>query len=191
SGRADARMLIAAGFGVQVLALLYMSHLSTDMAFGNAAWARAIQSVGLPFLFVPVTAVAYIGLAPNESNQASAMMNVARNLGGTIGISSTQILLAQRQQFHQTRLVETLNPLNPNYTDYLNSLTHALVGRGQVALQASGEAMGTLYASVERQALMLSFIDVFHALMIVILAAIPLLLLMQPGKHSAAARGGV
>ena len=189
SGRVDARLLIGAGFLIQVFGLLYMSQLSTDMSFANAAWARAIQSAGLPFLFVPITALAYVGLAPNESNRASAMMNVARNLGGTIGISSVQILLAQRQQFHQARLVEALNPLNPNYTDYLNTLTQGLVGRGQTALQASSRALGTLYASLERQALMLSFLDVFHVLLIVILAAIPLLLFVQRGKSTGAAGG--
>ncbi len=162
-----------------------MSHLSTDLSFANAAWARTIQSIGLPFLFVPITTVAYIGLAPNESNQASAMMNVARNLGGTIGIATVQILLAQRQQFHQARLVEGLNPLNPNYTAGLDRLTHGLVGGGQSAVAASGEAAATLYGIVQRQAAMLSFIDVFYVLMVVVLAAIPLLFFMQGQKAGA------
>lgn len=188
SGRIDARLLIGGGFVIQALALLYMSHLSTDLSFANAAWARTIQSVGLPFLFVPITTVAYIGLAPNESNQASAMMNVARNLGGTVGIATVQILLAQRQQFHQARLVEGLNPLNPNYTAGLDRLTHGLIGQGQSAVAASGEAVATLYGVVQRQAAMLSFIDVFHVLMVVVLAAIPLLLFMQ-GQKAGTAEG--
>jgi DHA2 family multidrug resistance protein len=83
SGRIDARLLIGTGFLIQAIARLYMSHLSTDMTFTNAAVARMLQSIGLPFLFIPITTVAYVGLASNESNRVSAMMNVARHLVGT------------------------------------------------------------------------------------------------------------
>jgi MFS transporter, DHA2 family, multidrug resistance protein len=182
SGRTDARLLIGTGFAIQVLALLYMSHLNTDMTFGNAAMARLIQSSGLPFLFIPITTVAYVGLAPNESNQASAMMNVARNLGGTIGISSAQILLARRQQYHQARLVEMLNPFNPTYTGAIDRLTQELIYRGHSAATAAGEAVATFYGVLQRQAAMLAFIDVFHVLMIVVVLAMPLLLIMQRPK---------
>jgi DHA2 family multidrug resistance protein len=184
----DARVLIGAGFVAQALALMYMSRFSTDLTFANAAVARMLQSMGLPFLFVPITIVAYVGLAPNESNRASAMMNVARNLGGSIGISSVQTLLSRREQFHQSRMVELLNPLNPNYANGLNQLIHRLIGQGQSAANASGEAVATLYQSMQRQASMMSFVDVFHVLMVVVLVSIPLLLAMQ-GPKSAAAVG--
>ncbi|HEY2417101.1 MAG TPA: DHA2 family efflux MFS transporter permease subunit, partial [Steroidobacteraceae bacterium] len=85
TGKVDPRILIGTAFTIQVVALWNMSHLNTQMSFHDAAVARMIQSVGLPFLFVPVTNVAYIGLRPDESNQASALMNVSRNLGGTFG----------------------------------------------------------------------------------------------------------
>jgi DHA2 family multidrug resistance protein len=144
-----------------------------------------IQAVGLPFLFVPISLVAYVGLAPNESNQASAMMNVARNLGGTLGISSVQTLLARREQLFQSRLVTTLNPLNPNYTVGLNQIIHGLTDRGQSAASASAAAVATLYQSMQRQAMMLSFINVFYILMVVVIVAIPLLLLLQKPKTAA------
>jgi DHA2 family multidrug resistance protein len=187
SGRTDARILIGIGFAIQVVALLYMSNLNTDMTFGNAALARLIQSSGLPFLFVPITTVAYVGLAPNETNQASAMMNVARNLGGTIGISSSQILLARREQFHQSRLVEILNPFNPTYIAALDRLTQDLVDRGHSAARAADEAVATIYGVMQQQATMLAFIDVFHVLMIVVILAMPLLLVMRGSKGGASA----
>ena len=82
SGKVDARLLIGGAFVVEGLALLNMSHLNTDMSFDSAALARTYQAVGLPFLFVPISAVAYVGLKQSENNQASALMNVARNFGG-------------------------------------------------------------------------------------------------------------
>jgi DHA2 family multidrug resistance protein len=106
-------------------------------------------------------------------------MNVARNLGGTIGISSAQTMLAQRQQVHQAHMVETLSPLNPNYAGGIAQLTHALIAHGQPKIQAGQEAVAMLYRTAGQQAQMLSYIDVFHTLMLVVFGAIPLLLLMQ------------
>ena len=190
SGRVDARLLIFAAFIVQGLALLNMSHLNTNMSFADAAYARMFQAVGLPFLFVPISTIAYVGLKPNESNQASALMNVARNFGGTLGISTVQTMLAQRSQYHQAQLVETLNPLNPNYTNGVERITQGLVGQGQSLVDASSQAVAELYGSLARQAAMLAYIDVFHTLMLVVFGAIPLLLLLQGPKKGAAAPGG-
>lgn len=188
SGRVDSRYLIGGAFIVQGLALLNMSHLNTAMSFTDAAMARMYQSVGLPFLFVPLTNLAYVGLKPNESNQASALMNVARNLGGTIGIAMVETLLAQRQQFHQARLVETLNPLNPNYTGGLGQMVRQLSGYGHPASAAPQEALAQVYRALERQSAMLSYIDVFHVLMIMVFAAVPLLLFMRGRSASEMSR---
>ena len=187
SGRLDPRVMIGVGLLAQALGLLYMSHFNTDITFTNAAVGRMLQAVGLPFLFVPITLVAYVGLAPNESNQASAMMNVARNLGGTIGISAVQTLLTRREQVFQSRMVTMLNPLNPNYTVGLNQIIHSLINSGQSAANASAEAVGMLYGTVQRQAMMLSFIEVFNILLVIVVLAIPLLLLIQNPRNQAAA----
>jgi DHA2 family multidrug resistance protein len=187
SGKVDARLLVGGSFIVQGFALMNMSHLDTQLSFSSAAIARMFQAVGIPFLFVPITTMAYVGLKPAESNQASALMNVARNLGGTIGISSVQTLLAQREQAHQARMVETLDPLNPNYVNGVARLVHTLVEAGQSRLAATQEATALLYQNVSRQAQMLAYVDVFHILMIVVFAAIPLLFLMQGAKAGGSA----
>jgi DHA2 family multidrug resistance protein len=179
TGRVDARYLIGGAFLVQGFALLNMSHFTTNMTFADAATGRMFQAVGIPFLFVPLTNLAYVGLRPEESNQASALMNVARNLGGTIGIAAVETLLTRRQEFHQARLVEMLNPLNPNFTSGLARIAQALIGHGQSALAASPEAIGRLYATLQRQAAMLSYVDVFDTLMFVVFASIPLLVFMR------------
>jgi MFS transporter, DHA2 family, multidrug resistance protein len=189
SGRVDARLLIGFAFTLQGLALWNMSHLDTQLSFGSAAYARMFQSIGLPFLFVPLTNAAYVGLKPSESNQASALMNVARNLGGTIGISTVQTMLAQRQQVHQAQLVETLNPLNPNYTNGLAQTTQVLTGLGQPPAQSGLQSTALLYRSLETQAQMLSYVDVFRVLTIVVFAVIPLLFLMQGAKGGQARAG--
>ncbi len=178
SSKVEARWLIAFGLLVEALALLNMCGLSTDMGFWDASFARVWQAVGLPFLFVPITTASYVGLAPEKTSQASALLNVARNLGGTLGISSVQTLLAQREQFHQARLVENLNPLNPLYTQRLHTTMDTLrtpLGDPN-AMTAS---LTQLYRTVTRQAAMQSYVDVFWALMWFVFAVTPLAFLLR------------
>jgi DHA2 family multidrug resistance protein len=182
SSRVDLRALIGFGLVMQVLAFWYMTHLSTQMSFDDAALARIIQAIGLPFLFVSISSVAYVGLKPEENNQASALMNVARNLGGTVGISTVQTLLAQGEQVHQSRLVERLTPLNPNYVSGIRHMTEVFAGQGRNAGRA---AVGMLYRSVVRQAAMLSYLEVFYVLMVLVMCTLPLLFLMRKAKRTA------
>ena len=191
SSRVDLRYLIGFGMCMQVWAFWAMGHLSTEMAFYNAAFVRAVQAAGLPFLFIPVTTVAYVGLRPEENNQASALMNVVRNLGGSIGIGTVQIMLARNQQIHQSRLVEGLNPLNPNYVEATRQLSQAVTGHAPAAsgAAANGPVLGTLYRQAQQQAAMLSYVDVFYLLMIIVACAIPLIFLMRKSQAGAAMQG--
>ena len=186
SGKVDARYLIAGALALQGVALWNMSTLNSLMSFQDAAMARMIQSLGLPFMFVTISAVAYVGLKPSENNQASALMNVSRNLGGTLGISFAQTMLARRAQVHQSQYAEALNPLNPNYVHAAQGLTHNLMAHGLSQGEATRAAGAVIYQSLGRQANMLSYIDVFHVLMWVVFACLPLVLLMRAPK----ARGG-
>jgi DHA2 family multidrug resistance protein len=187
TGRVDARILIGVALAIQGIALWNMSTLDTQMSFGNAAMARLVQSVGLPFLFVPITNAAYVGLNPSENNQASALMNVSRNLGGTFGISLVQTMLARQAQVHQAQYVEQLNPLNPNYANALSHATHALMAQGLSQAYAAKAAVAEIYRSLDQQASMLAYIDVFHVLMIAVFCALPLVFLMQKPKPAGGA----
>jgi DHA2 family multidrug resistance protein len=190
SSKIDPRLLVGFSFTMQGLAFWNFTHLDTQLSFGSVAAARAFQAFSLPFLFVPITSIAYVGLKPEQSNQASALMNVMRNLGGSIGISMVQTLTQQRQQFHQARYVETLNPLNPSYTHSLALMTQQLQAAGQPAAAAPTQALGMLYSQLNRQAGMLSYIDAFHVLMILTFCALPLLLLMQKPPSGQTPQGG-
>ncbi len=179
SGRVDARYLVAFGFVAQAVSFWVMGHLSTQMSFFDAAFVRMLQSVGLPFLFIPLTTVAYVGLRPSENNQASGLMNVVRNLGGTIGISVVQTLLARGSQHYQSRLVEQLTPLNSNYTQALQQMTQSLAGQGAAA---GREALGVIFSNVQQQSQMLAYIEVFHVLLWVTIGALPLVFLMRKAR---------
>lgn len=178
AGVVDVRLLLFPALMTQAFALWYMTGLTPDISFGTAAFARLLQAAALPFLFVPINAVAYVGLPQNKTAQASSLLNVARNLGGTIGIASAQTLLAGAQQRHQAELVNTLNPLDPNYNDWIARAGGALGGVGDPVTTP----LAVLYQQMQRQAAMLGFLEVFWWLMIVVIVVAPLVFLMRPGK---------
>jgi DHA2 family multidrug resistance protein len=127
-------------------------------------------------LFLPINALAFRDVPKDRSNYASALVNLARNFGGSIGISFASTLVTRREQFHQSRIVEHLQGLNPAYTDFLHQadqLTHT--APGSLASLAQTYGMGTT------QALLLSYLDAFKALAVIFLLLLPLLLFVKAG----------
>ena len=190
SGYVQPRILMGCAFAVEALAMWHMSHFATTVTFSQIALARMWQGAPIPFLFVPLISAAYVGVPGAKTNRASAMISVGRNLGGSIGISLVQALLARRQQFHQARLVLGLQPLNPVYAHGIHALTRTLTARGAPPAAASRMAIGALYRMVQRQADMMAFNDVFWVLAIFIVLTLPTIFLLKraPLQH-AHARG--
>jgi DHA2 family multidrug resistance protein len=155
------RVLIAIGLAIEALAAWHLSGFNTEISFAHAAWARVFQGIGLPLLFVPITTASYAGLPPDKSNNASALLNSMRNLGASVGISVGTTLLARRGQFHHERLVESLARVP------------------QFASTQGASMLQNIDRVVQRQADMLSYIDVFWFVAIVAAAAIPLTLVLR------------
>jgi DHA2 family multidrug resistance protein len=179
--KVDVRLLVAIGLVIGGFSLLWMTNFYLDISFQRLMLARIVQSASLAFLFVPLNAMAFRGIPATKTNNASALINLARNFGGSIGISVASTLLTRREQFHQSRLVENLQQMNPSYPDFARQLGHAL---GTNANAPS--TLASIYQSVIDQATLLSYLDDFKVLGLIFLALLPLLLLVKPGKGGAA-----
>ena len=186
AGSVDVRLMLFPALLVQAAALWNLSHFTADISFSDAAIARLYQSMALPFLFVPINAVAYVGLRQNQTAQASSLLNVFRNLGGTIGIAFAQSLFANRQQVEQANLTYVTNPLNPNYNNWLSDATRVLGSAGD----AVTTPLAVLYQQLQRQANMLAFLDVFRTLMVVTLVLSPLALFLKVDRSGGKPAGG-
>jgi DHA2 family multidrug resistance protein len=172
------KYLMAFGMLVIALAMWHLTSLPPDASFGFFAWARVYQMIGMPFLFVPITTASYADLPPGKTNQASALINVARNLGGSIGVSMATTMLAQRAQFHQLRLVEHLVPSSPQYQESLRQAAEHFAAVGATQADAQRQALGWLGQLVQAQSALLSYIDVFWSFAVVAALLIPVALLL-------------
>ncbi len=178
TGRFQPKYLMVLGLTGIALSMWYSTSLTPDASFDYFGWVRVYQMIGLPFLFIPINTVAYDGLPANKTNQASALMNVARNLGGSIGISLANVVLTQRTQFHQSRLVENTVPSSPVFQSTLQQMTKYFMQHGAAAGDANGQAMGLIGQIVQTQATILAYIDVFYVCAIAAALMIPLVLIL-------------
>jgi len=173
------RYLMAVGMSCVALAMWHMTSIEPDTSFAWFAWTRVFQVICLPFLFVPISTVAYSGLRPQDTGQASSLINVARNLGGSIGISMANTVLAQRAQFHQSRLVEHIVPSLPAYQQWSSRITQFFVGQGDGPVQAHAHMIGWIGQAIATQATLLSYLDVFWGAAVFAALMVPVTLTLK------------
>jgi DHA2 family multidrug resistance protein len=188
-GIVQPKYLIVVGASIVALTMWYLTGLTGDISYGYAAFSRIMLGCGLPFLFLPVTTASYDGVPPDRTNQASALINVARNLGGSMGVALAQSMLAQRQQFHQNRLIEHVAPSDVGYQQTIDAMTRFFQSQGSNASDAASQAIAWIGQTLQRQIDLLAYIDVFWLLMVVGIIMIPVALVIKPIDLSAPANG--
>ena len=163
--RVQARRLIAFGWLALAIAMYYSTRrIDLQMSFSAATWLRITQVIGLGFLFVPITLVAYVGVAAEKNNAVAGIINFMRNMGSSVGTSIVTTLIARRSQFHQLRLVEKTRIDNPNFANAVQGLTQRFVIGGLGRHEARATAYAEIYRSVQGQAATLAYIDTFMVL---------------------------
>ncbi len=162
--RVPVAALLAVGYTVLGLAMWYFASFDLGTNYAREAGARALQGLGLAFLFVPTSQLAYSYLPRTKNNKASSISNLFRNQGGSFGIAFVTTMLTRRTQYHQSVLVTHITNLDRNYSGALHGIAQRLVEHGYPAADAATRAMAQAYALVEQQASFLAFLDCFRLL---------------------------
>ena len=175
--RTDARWLILIGFLVTAYSLWDMAQrFSLQMDSGSVIWTGFIQGLGLGLIFPPLSTIAFATLAPQLRTEAAGIFNLARNAGSSVGVSIVMALLAANTQVAHASIAAHITP-------YLR-------GAGLPLLWNPHSAVGlaALNLEVTRQAAMVAYVDDFFFMMVVTLAAVPLIALMRnPRRMTVAA----
>lgn len=162
-----ARYLIAFGWFFLAMAMLYSTRrIDLQLSFRAAMGLRVVQVIGLGFLFVPITLVAYVGIPADKNNAVAGIVNFMRNIGSSVGTSLVTTLLARRSQFHQETLSGYLRPDNPNFQSTLNGLSARLVQTGLSPPGARSGALARIYRLLQAHASSLAYIDTYKVLAI-------------------------
>ena len=177
--RVDPRYLIAFGFSFTALALYHMTSINTQIDFRTAMMFRVYQTMGIGFIFIPINTLAYVGLPQNKSNQVAGITNLARNLGGSIGIAMLSTFVVRLSQKHQSILVAHTSQGDPVFTQRIEGLTRTLTGQGIPANRAAAQAYSIVARTLSSQAATLAYVDVISAGAVLLFCLAPLAFLMQ------------
>ncbi|HEU4651180.1 MAG TPA: DHA2 family efflux MFS transporter permease subunit [Croceibacterium sp.] len=175
----DARWMVSIGFLVGAWSLWQMAGWSLEVDKYHIILSGLIQGLGIGLVFIPLQATAFATLAPQLRTDGSSLLNLARSVGSSIGISVMMTLLSRNTQTSHSDLAGHVTPAITSMID-LSSLER---------FQQYGEAgLGMLDAMVTRQAMMVAYIDDYWLMMWLSLAAVPMVLIMRKSGVPAARR---
>ncbi len=175
-GRVDVRLLIFAGLCLTALSLHEMSQFTTQVSELTLVGTGIVQGLGLGFIFVPLSTITFATLNPHYRTEGTAMFSLMRNIGSSIGISVMTTLLTQNSQVMHASLATLLNPFRvAMQSPWLPEAWNPHSATGAAALNQM----------VTFQATTVAYLDDFQAMMWIVIAVIPLLLLLEGPKSKA------
>jgi len=186
--RMDQRVMLAGGCLLQGVALDLMTRVTPTMDFWSLAWPRFVQGFSMGFIFVPLQALTLATIRTEALGNATAAYNVARNIGGSVGVALVTTLLARRSQQHQVTLASHANVWNPEMTDRLREWTGHFVAQGADTYTAGRRALAMLYRETLAQAQILSYADDFWLLLLVYSSVLLLIPFMRRVRSDQATR---
>ncbi len=182
------RYLVTTGFIIMGFALLYASRLTPDMTFTHLAMLRATQTVGLAFMFVPISTIAYSSLPRELNGDAAALYTMFRNVSGSVGISMATALITTRTQVRSSYLSQNLTPLNQPYNALVQQTQARLLSMGHAAGTTHDTAVGLIYQTLRTQAAVLAYSDVFSICAAAAFCIVPFTFLFSDYKPGAKAQ---
>jgi DHA2 family multidrug resistance protein len=175
TGKVDARLLVGIGVLLMGVSLYMMTGFAIDQPSRPVVTSGVVQGLGLGLIFVPLQTLAFETLATRFRTTGAALLNLSRNVGGSIGISVVSTQLVRMTQVAHADLAQnitqqTIPTANPEILQ-------------TIAPTAGPTALAFINAEVTRQALFIAYLDDFKLMMIVTFAVLPLLLLMRRGNR--------
>ena len=181
-GKVDPRLMAAFGYFCTALGVYNLTRLDLTTAYGAATEWRILQMMALPFIFIPISTLNYVGVPPEKSNQISSLSNFARNIGGSAGTALLTTFIARTSQTHQQALGSNVVHESVAYQVYLARMQETLIAGGMSAAQAMQTAIGQAYRTMQLQASMLSYQNAFVVLSSLLFVLVPLPFLMRLPK---------
>ena len=182
SNRIQPKYLIMTGAIFAAISMYQLTNVYGDLDFWFFARTRMALGIGLPLIFIPIITASYDGIPANRVDMASALVNAARNTGGSIGVSLASNVLNHREQFHQSRLVEHVTPSGQQYQGTLHRATQYFLAQGSLPPEAHQQAINWIGQQMQAQSAFLAYMDVFWVLMLLSLAAVPLAMSLRKVK---------
>src|SRR6059058_6179962 len=180
TGKFDARLSILAGVAIFALSMWKHAHFTTDSGMSDFFWPLIFRGLGL--IFVPLTNLALADLPMSKIPNGTWLFNLMRQLGGSVRIAVSATLLQRFQAIHRADLIANVTQFSEAARERLSGIVGLLIAKGTAPALAEAKALRVLDGQVTRQALMLSFEQLFLLFGACFVLSLPLLLLMHRSK---------
>jgi MFS transporter, DHA2 family, multidrug resistance protein len=181
-GKFDERLSIAAGVALFALAMWKHAHFTTDSGMSDFFWPLIFRGVGLGLIFVPLTNLALADLPMAQMHGGTGLFNLMRQLGGSVGIALSATLVQRFTALHRADLLADVTQYSTVTTQRLAGIEAHLRATGTPAALVHHQALAVLNGVVGKQALMLSFEQLFLLFGLAFVLSLPLLLGLRPRK---------
>ncbi len=180
----DLRRLLAFGLTMFGISLWWLGHLTSQSAFWEMLLPQMLRGFSMMFIMLPVTQVALGTLPPAALKNASGLYNLMRNLGGAIGLALINTVATTRDAVHTLHLQEQVNWARPGAMKAMNGITHAMTAAKEGSAHLA--ALKRISLMVQREALTLTYNDVFLLMALSFFLAVPLTFFLARPKMAAA-----
>ncbi|NIF28258.1 DHA2 family efflux MFS transporter permease subunit [Pantoea sp. Tr-811] len=187
-GRYPARWLVSLGLALFCISCLLDVNLTAD-SVGHDFWgSQILRGFAQILAMMPLNQASMSAVKAEEAGDAAGLYNMARNLGGSIGLALIGVLVDRREQYHDAVLRESVHANSTLVQDQMAASTAAFLGRSGDLAHAQMQSLGQLAQTIAREALVMTYGETFLLLGLALLACIPLALLLKTRKPQGNAR---
>jgi DHA2 family multidrug resistance protein len=179
TAKIDNRWLIAFGFGLFAITSIWFGAVNLSIGQWSLLWPIVLSGFGSGCVFVPLSTTAMAFLKNEEIGNASGLYNLLRNIGGSIGISVVNTIVARHEQLHRNELAAALTPGRPTVNGALSGIQHYLASQGASVTTALDQAYGLLNQMLNAQSRLWSYVDDFRYMALVCFGCIPIVFLLK------------
>jgi DHA2 family multidrug resistance protein len=159
-----------------------MGLLNTQVGSHDFFWPLIVRGFAMGLIFIPLTTISLSELKGQEIPQGTALSNMVRQLGGSIGIALITTFISRQTVMHYDRLAENITLTDPQTQQRIQMITNGLRSKGYDSLSAVHNAYAMISGSVSQQATFLTYKDLFIYLGLFFLVMIPFLVMFRNKK---------
>jgi DHA2 family multidrug resistance protein len=185
-GRCDGRWLVVTGLACFVGSCLLDIELTADSSGHDFAASQLLRGVGQLLAMMPLNQASMAAVAAEEAGDAAGLYNMARNLGGSVGLALLGILIDRRNAYHDAIIRESVSANSALGQEQMAANIAGFMAQGADHAHASLQAIAQLSREIARQAAVMTFSETFFALGVALLCCVPLALLLKPARPGAA-----
>jgi DHA2 family multidrug resistance protein len=177
SKKVNPKSILFIGLVVTAYSIFTMTRFNLYIDYNSIAWSRIVMGIGMAMVFIPLQTMAFATIPKEEMGNATSIFSLLRNLAGSVGIAFMTTLLAQREQFHQFRLSERLQPFDSRYQMAMQKAMVVL--KAKTGAVSNFAANGLVYQQLMKEATLRSFNDAFYLSTVIMICSLPIVFLLK------------